>query len=206
MGTMDDFLKDYIFSGMDDEGLTDNTTEVMRFLLGDDYRESSVLPVWDRNPEEGSSDIRSGGASDISAGTQHFENVSIDKYCVTFEAQEEFSRLEKAYYGYWITRLHCPYIGWNAGIESRKSGSGCFGCLDAQFYTYLCLLSVSPPPVYWNIVKVRIPGHSAVAVYERGKTIQDGYIFDPWKTQTPIVYKFHEWPFFFSFLVHLQDF
>jgi len=41
MGTMNDILKDYIFSGMDDEGLTDNTTEILRY--GDNLRKYGPL-------------------------------------------------------------------------------------------------------------------------------------------------------------------
>jgi len=76
MSIMDDFLKDYIFSGMDDEDLTDNTTEVMRFIYGDEYRKSDLLPVWDSSSEVGDSDHYRENISDTSADTQHFKNVN----------------------------------------------------------------------------------------------------------------------------------
>jgi len=53
MGTMDDFLKDYIFSGMDDEGLTDNNTELMRYLFEDDLLSPPAnLSDWDSKPND----------------------------------------------------------------------------------------------------------------------------------------------------------
>ena len=36
MSNMDEFLKDYIFSGIDDEGLTSNDEELMRYFYGDE--------------------------------------------------------------------------------------------------------------------------------------------------------------------------
>lgn len=53
MGEMDDILKDYIFFGMDDDGLTDNNTEVMEYLFGDDTISPPVDQAgWKQKPND----------------------------------------------------------------------------------------------------------------------------------------------------------
>lgn len=113
---------------------------------------------------------------------------------VSPEARIVFARLERAYYGYWINRIGCKYAGWNANLQSYTSDK-CVGCRECQEQTYNRLTNIVPPVKYWNIVKVSLPLHHAVAVYEKGKRIQDGFVFDPWPEQTPKIYSFNDWPF-----------
>lgn len=120
--------------------------------------------------------------------------VSATMSCVSPEARSEFQRLERGYYAYWMGRIGCDYKGWNANLQSHFSKK-CIGCLECQEQTYRQLTTGVGTIKYWDIIHVTIPLHHAVAVVEKGKRITDGYFFDPWPTQNPVVYTFDNWPF-----------
>lgn len=120
-----------------------------------------------------------------------------------YQARIEFARIERSYYGYWMSRIGCEYSGWNANLQSFVSEK-CLGCRECQEQTYNRLTNIVPPIKYWEIVRVKLPSHHAVAVYEKGKRIQEGFIFDPWPEQAPRVYKYDEWPFTTKFLVKAE--
>jgi len=78
--TWANFLKDYIFSGMDDTGLTSNTREIMYYLYGDDGTHNTPTPE-----EKGSAGEKSSGRWKLSLPEfPHFK-----------EAPREWTREEK---------------------------------------------------------------------------------------------------------------
>jgi hypothetical protein len=75
-------------------------------------------------------------------------------------------------------------------LEERETA---IGCLDAADETYSAVTNKMYK--YWNIAWIRIFGHSAVAVYDDIFGEKNTYVLDTWKTQTPEVYAWQEWPF-----------
>lgn len=69
------------------------------------------------------------------------------------------------------------------------------GCVSLQSQTYQTLSAAGPGD--WVVEKVRVGtgafGHSAVAVYPKGGNMAEGYVFDAWISQAPLVYTFDEW-------------
>lgn len=75
----------------------------------------------------------------------------------------------------------------NSGLE--------VGCVSLQNQTERALSSAGADG--WIVEKIRVGslvmGHSAVAVYPKGKGMHQGYVFDPWLSQAPLIYDFQEW-------------
>jgi hypothetical protein len=82
-----------------------------------------------------------------------------------------------------------------AFITTLGNASLSSGCVSLQNETERALLGAGARG--WTIEKVRVGslvmGHSAVAVYPRGKSMSDGYVFDAWLKQAPLVFTFQEW-------------
>lgn len=69
------------------------------------------------------------------------------------------------------------------------------GCVSMQAATARALRAAGPGD--WQVEEIRvgssIMGHSAVAVYAKGSSMEEGYVFDPWLRQAPLVFSFEEW-------------
>ncbi len=69
------------------------------------------------------------------------------------------------------------------------------GCVSMQGETARVLRAVAD--VGWIVEELRVGssvmGHSAVAVYASGSSMEQGYVFDPWLRQAPLVFTFEEW-------------
>jgi hypothetical protein len=169
---------------------------------------------WDKPSEGGNFAFRTGSVPRWNNSTQFMPTNSLgfpqsDSFIaaglidVSPEARMEFALLERAYYSYWISRLKCVYRGWNANIQSY-SAQGCYGCTETQDSTYFCLNNSVHKLKYWKIDRIRIPAHHAVVVYLKGKNFKEGYLFDPWPTQSPLIYRFRDWPFSFKFIATIE--
>ncbi len=69
------------------------------------------------------------------------------------------------------------------------------GCVSMQAETARVLRAAATGG--WIVEEIRIGsnvmGHSAVAVYPGGSSMEQGYVFDPWLRQSPLVFDFEEW-------------
>ena len=108
-------------------------------------------------------------------------------------------------------RINKPYWGSALGVENGTltnleqgaafiltlgNSSLATGCVALQSKTEQ-VLSAAGGGANWQVIPIRVGssvmGHSAVAVYPTGSAMEKGYVFDPWITQTPLVYTFEEW-------------
>ncbi len=74
----------------------------------------------------------------------------------------------------------------NVGLEA--------GCVEMQKATYDVLIRFKPSG--WQVRRIMIGDvfeHHAVVVYQDGLTYKDGYFFDPWMYQKPLIFKYREW-------------
>jgi len=82
-----------------------------------------------------------------------------------------------------------------AFMSTLGSTSLASGCVSLQDQTERALLGAGGTG--WVVEKIRvgsaIMGHSAVAVYPEGKPMEQGYVFDPWLKQAPLVFRYSEW-------------
>lgn len=68
------------------------------------------------------------------------------------------------------------------------------GCVEMQAETYNVLTRFKPSG--WEVRRVMIGDvfeHHAVVVYQTGQTYKDGYFFDPWMYQKPLIFSYSEW-------------
>ncbi len=200
MANRDDPIGDYIFCGADCLELMNKKHKLTVYSNGDNAVSSRLPLAWSGIIEGDFRQLVPQEAIQVKFDAQRFKlknksNLANHPLRVGEAAEMEFQRLKRAYYGYWISKINCPLKGWkaNSGVKLFKI-KGCYGCLECQARTYYLLINIVPPIQLWNIDPVRIPGHSAVAVYEKGGDLKEGYIFDPWYEQKPVIYKFDDWP------------
>lgn len=68
------------------------------------------------------------------------------------------------------------------------------GCLDLQAQTYKIIKPLIASS--WDVRFLRVgwgAEHHAVVVFASGSSFREGFVFDPWIKQKPVIWTFSEW-------------
>lgn len=82
-------------------------------------------------------------------------------------------------------------LGWMVTLGNISLESG---CVEMQAATYAVLTRFKPSG--WQVKRIMIGAvfeHHAVVVYQDSLTYKDGYFFDPWMYQKPLIFTYKEW-------------